>query len=270
MWLSCYIYSDDSLDKLLIEEVLPFVRSVLAKNLTSQFFFIRYSDHRGPHIRLRFKTEKEYIRTQLKPSVLTTFPSSMFVKYLPERERYGGKIGVEIAEQVFDASSTAVLAVMSENDEWNYRRTLGAALQLHLGMVKGLCMKRQEVVAFFDHIASHYHQNDPNKIVQLEQTLEPQKTILFPYLSQIWEQAGNFEASWLMAWHKSIQAVLLQLLQAQKKNQLQIPYSEAHTVNQLWYLYESYVHMTNNRLGVLRDDEPFLAYTIKRSLEKYE
>ena len=34
---------------------------------------------------------------------------------------------------------------------------------------------------------------------------------------------------------------------------------------QLWPVLESYVHMTNNRLGILNKDEPFIAYFIKES-----
>lgn len=36
---------------------------------------------------------------------------------------------------------------------------------------------------------------------------------------------------------------------------------------QCWHIWADYVHLTNNRLGITNEDEAFLAYLIKRSLE---
>jgi hypothetical protein len=35
---------------------------------------------------------------------------------------------------------------------------------------------------------------------------------------------------------------------------------------QLWPIFESYVHMTNNRLGILNRDESYLGYLMQQSL----
>ncbi|MGB5931124.1 MAG: lantibiotic dehydratase C-terminal domain-containing protein, partial [Cyclobacteriaceae bacterium] len=34
-----------------------------------------------------------------------------------------------------------------------------------------------------------------------------------------------------------------------------------------WRIYDSYVHMTNNRLGIQNRDEAYLAYLIKKCLD---
>jgi len=34
-----------------------------------------------------------------------------------------------------------------------------------------------------------------------------------------------------------------------------------------WSIYADYLHLTNNRLGILNRDEPFLSYLITRSLK---
>lgn len=38
--------------------------------------------------------------------------------------------------------------------------------------------------------------------------------------------------------------------------------------DKLWYIYESLIHMTNNRLGITNSDEAYLAYLIYKTIQE--
>ena len=71
-----------------------------------------------------------------------------------------------------------------------------------------------------------------------------------------------------------MQAINEALRQTQANGQLVLPnwraglYSETISPEQQqrWAIYDSYIHMTNNRLGILNRDEGYLGYLIKEGL----
>jgi thiopeptide-type bacteriocin biosynthesis protein len=254
MLLSCYIYDEDLATNQLVKAIFPFVKNIIRKKWASNFFFIRYADSKGRHIRLRFKGEKKLLQTKLKPSLISLFDNYplTFVRYIPEVTRYGGTTGVEIAEEQFQASSTVVLTLLSINNNWSYNRALGVALQLHLGMVYSFGLDKKNAPQFFEHLVSYGHEK------KYEKSLKDQKTTLIPYLQFLWnalEQKKLFEEVWFNEWLRAMKKIANKLKKAGYKN------------NQLHLLYEGYIHMTNNRLGVANIDEPFIAYILKQALK---
>jgi hypothetical protein len=322
-WLAAYLYYAEPWEVFLIKGVQPFVRSVMERNLADQFFFIRYWE-RGPHIRLRFKGEKEGLESKVKPQLesyfhsyfkenpslrdepeqveqlpgnLQWFPNNsvQFIPYEPEIERYGGPIGILAAEKQFETSSNAVLAIIEESKQWDYDRALGAAIQLHLGFAFSMGMDLKETAAFYSHIAAlwfsrayRYEENiAPAELKKrrdtttkaFEDNFSKQKEVLVPYFNTLWKAfTGNveFEQEWLNQWITDTAAIRDQLKDAQTRGELVFPsrftlqpfedIPESH--QQLWAILESYVHMTNNRLGILNRDEAFLGYLIKESLKE--
>lgn len=224
------------------------------------------------------------------------FPNNsiQFIEYEPEVERYGGSTGILIAEQQFQACSNAVLAIMAESEEWNYERALGAAIQLHLGFSHALGMDLHEMRHFYTHLFDswllrayyNYEKNISKKELEnkkkktleaFKNTFKKQKTTLVSFHKTLYDALANkvsFEQDWLNTWIKDMTAIREKLDTAQSKSQLMIPklfkidpnegISEAR--QQLWYIYNSYVHMANNRLGILNRDEAFLGYLIVNSL----
>ena len=84
-----------------------------------------------------------------------------------------------------------------------------------------------------------------------------------------------FELQWLSSWIEEMRRVGLKLADIQDSNLLVPPYTLypfAHgssdyskkNINK-WMVYDSYTHMTNNRLGILNRDEGYLAYLISES-----
>jgi len=223
------------------------------------------------------------------------FPNNtiQYIPYEPEVERYGGPTGIIIAEGQFQVSSDAVLAVIEESENWDYDRALGAAIQLHLGFAFAMGMDLTETTAFYSHISRMwfarsygYEENIPEEELKKRQEItwkafkenfDKQKETLVPYHETLWDaftEGIEFEQEWLNRWLTGMAKIRDQLKKVQAEGKLIIPgwFNPQPVGNipganrQLWAILESYVHMTNNRLGILNRDEAFLGYLIKESL----
>jgi thiopeptide-type bacteriocin biosynthesis protein len=124
-WLFVHLYPGDwtLLDAAIAGVVRPARNEALALG-ADRWFFIRYIDISGPHLRLRVRGNtdtmnavhhrwRESLRSQMavmtRPSSATVDPEVVFRPYEPEYEKYGGPAGVDTAEQAFEACSDAVL-----------------------------------------------------------------------------------------------------------------------------------------------------------------
>lgn len=121
-WLFAKIYASPSFaDRLLLEEIKPLAARVLAAEAADSWFFIRYGDPHS-HLRLRFHGEPERLRTQVFPELSACLQVQtkqgrvwrvQFDTYERELERYGGPVGIRIAEQLFWHDSELVLELLS-------------------------------------------------------------------------------------------------------------------------------------------------------------
>jgi azobenzene reductase len=149
--------------------------------------------------------------------------------------------------------------------EDDYEKSLGFALQLNLSMIHALGMKKAEAIAYFDHISA---QRDTQ---EFETALAKQNTAILPFLSQLWaafDYKAVTENEWFNTWQKEMTAIGAELQEAYKQKKLRhVDPNKAHQQNPLWYIYESYQHMNNNRLGIARIDEQYIAYILKRALQ---
>ncbi len=320
-WLAAYLYCAPPWEDFLRDAVQPFAERMLDQRLADQFFFIRYWE-RGPHIRLRFRGDRATLEQALKPAldaffsdywknhptireepewphpvpeVEPWFPNDtvQYIPYEPEVARYGGPAGIGIAEEQFEVSSRAVLAILAESEAWSYDRALGAAIQLHLGFAHALGMDLPETVAFYSLFADSWfisvYEHDPDLPAEtLEQRQEvarqafaesyaQQKAVLVPYHETLWnalEEEVLFEQEWVNTWVHAMKRIGAALEQAQQQGALAAPpgfQPQPHgpvpeARQQLWSIWISYVHMTNNRLGILNRDEAYLSYLMQQSL----
>ncbi|MDP2808121.1 MAG: lantibiotic dehydratase C-terminal domain-containing protein, partial [bacterium] len=99
-----------------------------------------------------------------------------------------------------------------------------------------------------------------------------------PYHQTLWISLKNkavSEPAWLAEWLRRMGDIGDELRKTEKEGLLKSPpwFESAHDTSTsdnfryLWKILESYVHMTNNRLGILNQDEGYLGYLIKMSLE---
>jgi thiopeptide-type bacteriocin biosynthesis protein len=225
--------------------------------------------------------------------------SIQFIEYEPEVERYGGEHGIVIAEQQFQAASNAILAVTQESqDSWDYSRALGGGIQLHLGFGYALGMELDEMSAFFNRFfenwlsrAYYFFEKDiaqeelekrkKETLEAFEQNFEEQKESLLPFFETVWQalnEGQEFEQEWLNKWVADMSQIGNYLKGIQKKEKLITPdwYMQKKAANftieqqERWSIYDSYVHMINNRLGIQNRDEAYLGYLINESIKVLE
>jgi len=261
-WLSTYIYTD-SPDELLVNNILPIVKYLKKEKLVHQYFFIRYNDRTGFHIRFRVKGNKENLDTIILPILKKTFPPCRVVSYRRELNRYGGKFGVEIAESIFESSSRVILSFLNDKKHLTYDSKLIFSMQLTVSMMHAFGISKLETLLFFKHISKI----DNNTFFKKELNIE--KTNISPFISRLWsdlDQKSTFDKSWFNDWINELTILGEILLKNFNDNKL-IPLDpmHKHSSNPLWYLYESYIHMNNNRLGIYLIDEPYLANLLIQS-----
>lgn len=225
------------------------------------------------------------------------FPNNsvQYIDYEPELERYAGPTGILIAEKQFEASARAVFAVIEESGDWDYDRALGAAIQLHLGFAFALGMDLVETGKFFNRISTTwfsraygYTPDTPKEQIKerqditlkaFEENFQRQKTTLVPYHQTLWSaftEEMEFEQEWLNQWLEHMTAIKNELITAQEHKLLVMPQwfkpepglKIPEKRQEVWRILESYIHMTNNRLGIMNRDEAYLGYLIKESLKE--
>jgi thiopeptide-type bacteriocin biosynthesis protein len=109
-------------DRVLRDVVAPLVEQVIGSGTAHRWFFIRYADPH-PHIRLRFFGEPSRLNADVLPALAAATAPFMrdgriwrvqLDTYEREVERYGGPVGVELAERLFAADSAATLHLVRE------------------------------------------------------------------------------------------------------------------------------------------------------------
>jgi len=240
------------------------------------------------------RTEPDWVAALPAQQCWFSNNSIQFIPYEPEVERYGGPTGIQIAEQQFALSSHTALDRMASSADWPYHRALGAAIQLHLGFAWALGMDLAETRQFYTYIfkswlaracgissemaaAERQHRYEAT-LTAFAAQFEAQKERLVATHRTVWEALADdveFEQTWLNDWRHGMEEIGRMLRAAHQCNALQIPpwfrpdpqVDVPPAQQQLWPILGSYVHMTNNRLGILNRDEAYLGYLIDQSLQ---
>ncbi|NOT63228.1 MAG: lanthionine biosynthesis protein, partial [Acidobacteria bacterium] len=121
-WLYAKLYCGAATaDQVLREAVLPAAREIVASGAARQWFFLRYSDS-DHHLRVRFEGDATRLLTEAWPQLQAALEPLLsdgrvwrvqLDTYEREVERYGGEVGVTLAEQLFYADSVAVAEIVA-------------------------------------------------------------------------------------------------------------------------------------------------------------
>lgn len=322
LWISSYIFYDpQKIDFLLLKGVYPFVM-----DLNNNFFFIRYRAN-GSHIRLRIKAKNHDDKITIKRNLTSyfdgwfkKFPSEReepeyvkagkyywypnnsihYVEYVPEIDRYGGNLGIHIAEEHFEFSSKTVLELLDQTADLNYNKKLAFSLILNSFFAVGLGFSRNEAAMFFRILFNvwlplSFRTKDALKLDEKsdkkfrEETLalfkakfESQKSLIIPKIKDAWFYSNNsaeISNSLIKKWIHNTKIVKKKYNKLYINNKVKIPklykYTsklfdkkelEHYTID-LWLIYQSFVHMTNNRLGLTTRDEPYINFVLYKSIE---
>lgn len=186
------------------------------------------------------------------------------------------------------------MKILEENEEWNYDSALAAGIQMHLALASSFSMTTNDMVEFFTKICRMWDMavinrigiKDVNEIEMKRENLwesfedgyEKQKKMLNDFtriLLEVFTSKSEIDNEWLNTWLKDTHLISQKIINAMNKKLVIIPswfkvdhgISASEEKQALWSILYSYVHMTNNRLGIQNRDEAFIAYLIKRSLE---
>lgn len=278
-WLQYNIYSKNihELDYLVRFVVKPAASKVKAAFDVTNWFFIRYLDETGPHIRLRFKISEdqytdviEFLEDFISTSLELLIEQAIVVPkrllplnmgeghfsaanrryelslYDPELEKYGEEVGIELSEKYFSASSNLTLEVIDEIMNERINRFEFAIKVMDI-MLKAAWEKENEADDFLlnyttywagDKLSNGENQVSQNFIHSAMSRKEKVREILSSKYSD------DIEYS-LKEFSKELKIIL-------------------HEINRFGEndpngIYFHFVHMMNNRLGVWPIEESYLA-----------
>src|SRR5699024_1918782 len=114
-----------------------------------------------------------------------------------------------------------------------------------------------------------------NKILNsFQRAFKNQEKTIVPFCRKFWKSLDQKTSESLKEWITSLNQTRISNNQQngnlytppefQINNSLKIPPEN----QERWRIYQSYVHMTNNRLGIYNRDEAFLGFLLKKSFEQ--
>ncbi|HXE11319.1 MAG TPA: thiopeptide-type bacteriocin biosynthesis protein [Bryobacteraceae bacterium] len=284
-WLYFKIYPRQfhQLDRVIEQIVHPAICRASENSGLERWHFLRYADERGWHIRLRLRGAKQFheewsreIRElvdsalpqlgerQPAPRLISstasfdtrpTEPGCESGTYEPEYEKYGGAIGVAIAEELFEASSdTAVKALLAIQ---NPTERFLLYLSLTRSLVQRFHRTPDEQRRFLEYYLWYWSGQDRPGASQARQKLREaarhRRTFVRHQLDGLAEHA---HINSLVDQQEKDLAHTLNTLRAAEDEITETPAR----------LSFDYLHMNNNRLGVLPSEEAYLAALLLASV----
>lgn len=304
-WVSAHLFYTNPFEGILQNAVHMFINR--HKRRIKQFFFIRFWKF-GPHIRLRIKISvkwKRFIKYELltffekyfkdNPSVFHLagqenlyggkfYPNNsiQFIRYFPEFKRYGGKSCMGIAERQFEISSITVLKAMEECENWSYEVAIEIAIQMHLATIVSMNININEAKWFLLETTKGFarsFQPEENGISVFElygNAYFSQEKQLLKYCNDLWTGFKNNSIpknSYLNYWFQEMITIYKKYSDKQKKRECLVrsnKYAKELSMQEhdLFFIYNSLFHMTNNRLGIHNKDEGFINFILYKFFEK--
>lgn len=212
--------------------------------------------------------------------------------YLPEVERYGGAFTMPAAELFFCSTSRLVAAIIAGQDlPLDTGSRLVLALRMHLLFVKN-CGWRAEVAAEFFacvHLAwlpslltaAEKQEEESvrnNYFVHYTSLFEErfrQQPELQTYIYSWWHEPASDTDDVFSAWEQDVRNMHgvyckcqsdLTLFDDGFRYNVECKHADKET-QMLFVFYQSIIHMTNNRIGILNYDESYLAYILMEGLK---
>ncbi len=277
-WLYFKIYPSrsDQLDEVIRFIVTPSVSLARAKTELERWFFIRYMDQRGWHIRLRMQgpsrlhhevyreisdliesvlpdlphqKQRRLLPAHMSPPLMLAKPGFALAQYKPEYEKYGGKIGVLIAEKLFEASSEIALRAVEREPRMDMKRVL---LSLHLmQLVTNIILEQPgERTHFLEHYHWYWGGQEKKEGELVRKIFQQSAKARQPFLmKQMTEDLQDPVVQHFIEQYRRITVSVMQDLMVARHE-----LSEA-----IIHMCFDYVHMNNNRLGVIPFEESYLA-----------
>jgi thiopeptide-type bacteriocin biosynthesis protein len=124
-WLYLKIYCGRATaDAVLRDHLAPIIAAATEHGVAERWFFLRYADP-DPHLRLRFSGDPGRLTGELLPALHAALSPARDAglvwkvaidSYEREIERYGGPVGIELAERLFCADSACAVDILGMLD----------------------------------------------------------------------------------------------------------------------------------------------------------
>jgi thiopeptide-type bacteriocin biosynthesis protein len=266
-WHSIHFQPVETHDIFLVRAYRPFLEQHVWPTAGTRAFFVRYADEAGPHLRLRFRAEAEWLTEVLHPNFETHFAERgtwREVPYTPETERYGGEAVLPWAEEYFHVSTRVVLDRL-RRDRYTYGDALFDALQMHVTTFFAAWMERPEAAAYCTQLCegaiNAYF--EPTEGLTADELLAAVRTDFEAAAArQIESLRVSLQDTWEALRQQHHDAAQPEWLRWIRGNQLILKELRP----QLTQVLPSLLHLTNNRLGIQNHDEAYLWYLLSRAL----
>jgi thiopeptide-type bacteriocin biosynthesis protein len=198
-----------------------------------------------------------------------------YIDYRPEEDRYGGAGGVALAEEHFEASSDVALACLRETNSHVRTILLGQAMQLMQLSLLVLVTDEAAMCEFLSRYEAYWMRGyrifEPDGLPRFEQNYQA----LAAGLAERYRSARTalsdghtFSTSTQTRWAGEVTRLKGRLLEAWEARRLVVPAQIDTFPALVSHLLSSYLHMTNNRLGLQIVEEAYLAYLLRRTIEE--
>jgi thiopeptide-type bacteriocin biosynthesis protein len=200
------------------------------------------------------------------------------IDYEPEIERYGGPDAIRVAERMFEVSSEAACSLLEKTSRTERSSRLGKGL---LTMVELMHVFSNGDRAFAARWANQYNQGYLRGVARDEEArgawlgafdsgYGSQADTLGEYVEEVWSRMDEGEplSEALDLYRDGLLEVrghFRGLFDAGKLVSPMEPYAAWEQA--VGGICSSYLHMTNNRLGITVQEESYLAYLIMRTLQ---
>jgi thiopeptide-type bacteriocin biosynthesis protein len=283
IYLNIYPRHFDQLDQVIQKIIHPALREACSGSGLERWFFIRYADQRGWHIRLRLRgverARENWVRDigQLVDTILPGLEDHQpihrlipltgprpehpaeagyaLAAYEPEYEKYGGALGLTIAEELFQASSEltvkALLRVQKPSDRF----------LLTVGLTRSLVWQFNATGAdrrrFLEHYLWYWSGQDRSGAANMRQKLRDAARQRRTFISQQLSELAN---------HPFINSLIQEQEADLNRTRTALEAAQDEVTESPRRLSFDYLHMNNNRLGVLPSEEAYLAALLLESL----
>jgi thiopeptide-type bacteriocin biosynthesis protein len=265
-WISYHFFPNEAINTFLAESLTPFLAQHIWYNKGKRAFFIRYGDQTGPHIRLRFKGEQDWIDAALRPDFEEHFKKKgewTEMPYEREPEKFGGPDALAFCEEHFHISSRVVLDRLTR-DKYDYGDALFDSLKLHTSAAFAAGLSREAAASYFDRTCDNWIANffnatddDMTTAALISAVRDDFAVTLEPQFSFMQDAVLQYRISLEEGQHDVKQPEWLRWLRG---NELIFNELGDNLDRALPHL----LHLTNNRMGINNQDEAYLMYVLGR------
>jgi thiopeptide-type bacteriocin biosynthesis protein len=203
------------------------------------------------------------------------FPNNsiQYIDYEPEYHYYGGRPGLELAEQHFWTSSSIVLDILRQDNSNVKTIILGQALQLMLHFAGAFFGFTAGAANFFKWHKRVWSNSDLTSEQQklFEQGYARQADKLKKYVARalnLQSCLSSEDGTLLRDWAAHAKWLSFSARELYRSGMLSFNLPAASEDDAILHLATRYMHMTNNRLGVTMQEEVYLSHLLSHALNE--